>query len=174
MTLNEAKEILEAKIIETKKIIEETPNGDKLLIKTSITYMDSSLNESDEFEAGKSSSILANVIIRDAEHQAEEDPEFYYTIATNIKGEEILDPSKLEKEYLEFDSRVIEFTDKLKKTSDTAALVAKECANIEEEGRQMVAKFEASLKALKKRGIIGALLLAGLLAIIIVLKITLG
>ncbi len=173
MILNEAKEILTAKINEAKRLIENTPGGEKLFIKTSITYMNSSLDESDEFSAGKSTAILANLIIKDSEHQGDEDPEFYYTIATNMKGEEIIDPEKLEKEYLDFDSRVLEFIEKLKNTDNTAELVSKECAVIEEEGRQMVAKFEASIKTMKKRAVIGVFAVAALFIIVLVLKIIL-
>ncbi len=174
MTLNEAKKLLERKINETKTIIENAPNGDKLYIRTSITYMNSALGESADYSSGRSTAILANLIVRAAGKFDEEDHEFYYTIATNIKDEEILDPSKLEKEYLDFDSRVIEFLDKLKETEDAEALVAEECRLIEEEGRQLVAKFEASLKAMKKGGLIATFALLAIIVIIFTIKAFLG
>ncbi len=174
MTQLEAKELFESKLSETKAMLERAKNGDKLSIETSVTYMNERYDESPEFIQGKSTSMLANLRVRAAGHLEDEDPEFYYTIAAELKGNEILQPSKLESEYLDFDSRVMEFSKKLEASDNVEALIDSECAEIEKEGKELVAKMEASLNALKKRGVIAVGAVLAILALIFIIKAIVG
>lgn len=171
MTVNEMKELLLRKVNETEAQMKSAKNGDKLQIKTAITYMDSKCNESSEYAPGVHTMLLGTVFVRSAENNADEDPEFSYSIAAVINQKGEVEEDNLESEYLEFDSRVFDFVRRLGNATNIEALITAEHDMIEDESKDMVQRVEDRLNKLKRRGIYVVLAIGAMLLITAIVRI---
>ena len=170
MNIEEIRKILEDKIKETRLQLESAENGDKLAVRTSLSYMDNKCNESEVFIKGTHTMLLGTIFVRSAENPGDEDPEFSYSIASIINADGTIDESGLENEYLEFDSRVIDFIARLKNCTNVEALIAAETALIEEDSKSLRRMVEDRLEKLKRKGIIAGVAVLAIMLALTILK----
>lgn len=171
MNIEEMRKILEEKIKETKEQLEGAEGGSALAVKTSLSFMDNKCNEATDFIKGVHTMMLGTVFVRSAENQGDEDPEFSYSIAALINADGTVSEEGLEKEYLEFDSRVLDFISRLKNCTNVDALIASECALIEEDSKTLMRMVEDRVEKLKKKGIIAAVAILAILLVLTILKV---
>ena len=152
MTISEMQDILKKKMLDTKAMLESADNGNKLMLKAAISFMDKNCNEAQEFVMGTHTMLLGTIFVRSLENSSDEDPEFSYSIAAMIDQNGEIDESLMENEYLEFDSRVYDFIKRLKNCTNIESLITSEAAMIEEDSKNMMRMVEDRLNNLKKGG----------------------
>lgn len=163
MTHSEIRKVFEKKMNEAVASIKSAKNGDKLSINTSLSYIDDNLVGKSEYNGRSNTSLVVSCEIFAKGYESEEDPAYEISLLCDLKNGEAKNPTDFVKELENFDTELARFLGELSSADDVRELIRKEDERITNVGVKMVANMEASLKKMKKVGIIGAIILVALL-----------
>ena len=170
MTHTEIRKVFEKKMNEAVASIKNAKNGDKLSINTSLSYIDDHLVGRSEYNGRLNTSLVVSCEIFAKGYESEEDPAYEISLLCDLKNGEAKNPAEFVKELENFDKELARFLGDLSSSDDVRELIRKEDERITGIGEKMVADMEASIKKMKKIGIIGAVIILGLLVALRLIK----
>lgn len=166
MNHSEIRELFEKKIRDALDSIKKAKNGDMLSIRTSFSYVDDKLIEKQEYNGRDNTSLVASITAFTKERDSDEDPSYTISLLCDLKNGLAKNPAELEEELKSFDNELARFLTELSSCDDLLDFITREDEKITLEGEKMVAKLEASLKKMKKAGIIGGIVLLGIILLL--------
>ena len=166
MNHSEIRELFENKISNALNSIKNAKNGDALSLNVSFSYVDDKLTEKQSYNGRDNTSLVASITAFSKGHDSDEDPSYTISLLSDLKCGEVKNPAELEEELLNFEEELERFLSELSSCEDVLAFITNEDEKITAEGEKMVAELEASLKKMKKAGIIGGIVLLGILLLI--------
>ena len=164
MNHSEIRRLFEKKINEACDTIKSSKNGDMLSAKISLSYINDSLAEKQDYNGRDNTSLVATAVFYEKNHESDEDPAYEISLLCDLKGGEVKNPTELAQELESFDKELARFTSLLSSSEDVFKLITDEDQRITLEGKKMVSEMESSLKKMKRIGIILGI---GLLAILL-------
>lgn len=170
MTHTEIRDLFEKKIYDAKALIEQTKNNEKISVKPTVFYCDDNFTESADYDEKGETSILADIEIRIAGRDGEDDPMISFGMLCDLKRGLVKDPSSLDNEIVTFDNDISEFVKGLSSAESTEDFITAEFNRMTEEGEQKVKELEEKLDKLTKYTKIGAYSVLAILFIVLLIK----
>lgn len=164
----EIREIFEKKINSALDSITDAKNGDMLVLNSSLSYVDDKLIENHEYNGRDNTSLVASITAFAKGHESDEDPSYTISLLCDLRYGVVKNLVELEEELTNFDNELARFLSALSSCDTVLGLITEEDEKITLEGEKMAAKLEASLKKMKKAGIIGV---AVLISIVLLIKL---
>ncbi|MBQ3016379.1 MAG: hypothetical protein IJD79_06330 [Clostridia bacterium] len=171
MTHLEVKELFEKKSAEAKALIENTKNSSSLSVTPTLAYYDDELNESNSYDEKGETSIIADIEIRLAGRDGEDDPMISIGMLCDLKRGIVKSDEELEEETANFDKEISNFITKLSSAESVEDFITAESEKIDAENEKAVKELEEKLDKLTKYTKIGAFALIALAFLVALIKL---